>query len=105
MGSDFFKLAKDMRGNENSTAVGFCNINKNFSHNTHTVGIKTVDRLVQNQQRRFSKQSHSNTDSLLHTKRTTLEFQICIVLHANNFKNTVDFLVGVLNTEIDALHL
>ena len=70
-----------MRGDENGTAVFLRNIHENFSHNAHAIGVKTVDRLIENEQGRIPQQCHCNADSLLHAQGAGFEFEMRIVLH------------------------
>ena len=104
MGRDLFQFTEDVGGNENRASVSFRNIHKDLTHDAHTVGIQTVDRFVENEKRRISKQCHSNADALLHAERAALEFEACVVLHAHDLQHTADLFIRILNTEIDALH-
>ena len=65
---DLFKFAENVGGNKHGATVFLRNIHEDFSHNSHTVGIKTVDRLVENEKCRIAEQCHSDTDTLLHTE-------------------------------------
>ena len=76
-----------MGGYKYGAAVGLCDIYENLAHNAHTVGVKSVYRLVKDKQRGITKQRHSNAYSLLHTQRAFLEFQRGVILHTNDFKH------------------
>ena len=104
MRSDLLKLAEDVRGNEDRTAVVFGDIHEYLAHNSHTVGVKSVDRLVKDEKGRVAEKCHRNSDSLPHTERAFLELQSCVLVHTNDLEHAADLLVRVLKPEVDALH-
>ena len=104
MGGDLLQLAQQVGGDQYSAVVVLCDVHQDLAHDAHTVGVQTIDGLVQDQQGRITQQGHGDAHPLLHAQTAFFEFQVGGVLHADDAENSADLSVGIGEVQVDGLH-